>query len=271
MENDELLFSSRGGLRDGWLNVTWPFVRMRLFRERIELGWKVIRKADIQSVSRYEGWFSSGIRIVWGAKNSSVIFWTWDPVSVLMAFQANGYIQNSALRDVSARSTRYWLAATMAIVLAVVMVTLLSFHFASPDYESLESRRDFHKRQLEFKEICKTNQILKRDAREAYRYFSGFPTLAPGGLARWKEFPCSLVIRDGKIAGVFYHDYPFKSQPLPPRYSASESCPYFEKYPEYLTDEYIGSWLEDGSFVFQKKPSSSPVRDQRPAPPPDQQ
>jgi hypothetical protein len=89
MKEDCLIF--RGGLRDGWLNVTWPLVCLKVFPDRIQLAGMTIPKGEIQSLSRYEGWFSSGVRIAWGSKPRSIIFWTFDPSAVLSGLEHSGY------------------------------------------------------------------------------------------------------------------------------------------------------------------------------------
>jgi len=113
-----------------------------------------------------------------------------------------------------------------------------------------ESRHLFHRLQMEFKSRCERGVVGCR-IEEVLPLFGGLQSFG-GGTYSWKEWPCDLVVVHGVVAGVFYHDFPFKTQPVPSSYRLTHALPYFERHPEFLKDGYAGRWDGKGGYIFEK-------------------
>lgn len=127
------------------------------------------------------------------------------------------------------------LAAMIAIVATIIALVWVWPALREPAIGSLESRQDFHRRQLAFREICQKNSVVGKPVAEVNSLFSGYQPLGRDDTLSWREWPCALVIRHGKVAGVFYHDYPYKMQPLPSDFVTENASPFFERYPQYFS------------------------------------
>lgn len=150
--------------------------------------------------------------------------------------------------------------------LMVVLITVVAYverllrtvapHIDLPWSElgTVWDRTRFHRRQVEFQGRCDSRKLIGKQVERAFPFFGGRPPIL-GSYGKdwecgWKEWPCELIVRDGTIVGVFYHDYPYSSQPLPENSLLTHSKPYFERFPEHLRDDY--AW-DESTFLFEKK------------------
>jgi hypothetical protein len=130
--------------------------------------------------------------------------------------------------------------------LILLVVGSLVVRMTETTLGSVEHRLDFHRRQMDFKARCELNRVVGRPVENVYRYFGGEPSILFHGEdweCHWKDWPCELVVRDGVVRGVFYHDYPYSMQPLPENHETTHSLPYFERFPQYVTE----TWIWDNS------------------------
>jgi len=93
-----LTFSQIGGLRVGeapHLNVTWPFARLTvtetdLIASGLGRTW-TFPKNSIQSLRKYRGLFSTGLRIDSGAAPRLFVFWTFGFAALKQELERLGY------------------------------------------------------------------------------------------------------------------------------------------------------------------------------------
>lgn len=96
----QLRFS--GGARIGTANVTWPFARLKVSNDRIELnasifGNLVFRPEDIISIESYSGIMSVGLKINHRVPEykENVIFWTSkNPSKIIQKIRQTGFLDN---------------------------------------------------------------------------------------------------------------------------------------------------------------------------------
>ena len=125
--------------------------------------------------------------------------------------------------------------------MVLLMVASLVVRNTDTPLGSVEHRLDYHRRQMDFKDRF-ANGVVGKPVEDVYRYFGGESYVLFHGEdweCGWRDWPCELVVRDGVVRGVFYHDYPYSMQPLPENYDTTHSQPYFERFPQDLRDTWI--------------------------------
>ena len=97
-----MTFSQTGGLRIGTsylfaVNVTWPFAKLTVKETELALsclGWTwTLPKSSIQSLRKYKGFFSTGLRIEHSTarRPSFVVFWTFGFAALERELERCGY------------------------------------------------------------------------------------------------------------------------------------------------------------------------------------
>lgn len=87
----------RGGLRAGGLNLTWPFVTLKICNDSMVISVPgkrhVINKELIHSIELHQGMFSRGVKIIHHHEGleSPVIFWSFTARLVLEAARELGF------------------------------------------------------------------------------------------------------------------------------------------------------------------------------------
>jgi hypothetical protein len=84
-------YTQIGGARLGWTNVTWPFVKLEVYDDRICLFGSPILKSDIDKLTKHNGFFSTGLRIWRKNNDETLIFWTFDFSGLTKALLDSGY------------------------------------------------------------------------------------------------------------------------------------------------------------------------------------
>jgi hypothetical protein len=141
------------------------------------------------------------------------------------------------------------IAAAIGVVIVVIYVVV---RINEIPLGALEHRSQFHEKQLDFQDRVRANQVIGRAVEDVFDHVAGRPAVFSYGSdweCDWKYWPCELVVRGGIVRGVFYHDYPYTTQPLPEDYAATHSRPYFERHSGHLTSQY--GW-DNSTFRFHK-------------------
>ena len=97
-----MTFSQTGGARIGTsvlfaLSVTWPFARLTIKETELGVscfGWTwIFPKNSIQSLRKYSGFFSTGLRIEHSVARCPrfVVFWTFGFVTLKQELERCGY------------------------------------------------------------------------------------------------------------------------------------------------------------------------------------
>ena len=94
--------SETGGARIGMGNATWPFAKLKVTRNRLELnatilGSLIFRPSDIISIEPYSEIVKSGIRINHSVSsyNDKVIFWnSGDSAKLISKIKQTGFLDN---------------------------------------------------------------------------------------------------------------------------------------------------------------------------------
>lgn len=87
----------RGGLRAGGLNLTWPFVTLKICNGSMIIAvpgkQHLINKQQIHSIELHQGMFSQGVKIIHHHETleSPVIFWSFSARLILEAAREFGY------------------------------------------------------------------------------------------------------------------------------------------------------------------------------------
>ena len=148
------------------------------------------------------------------------------------------------------------ISVTLLVVWASVGFLVWHVRSSSDGSAFAEGRHSFHRQQLDFKAHCEKG-VVGRPLDEVLPAFGGFQSKDFAGKTySWKEWPCHLVVNEGVVEGVFYHDFPFRMQPVPADYRVTHALPYFERHPEFLREEYSGRWDNKGGYVFEKTATS---------------
>ncbi len=85
----------KGGARKGFVNVTWPFAKLKISKTHFELkafmiGDFFVSGKDVFSITSYSGLFSKGLHISYqqNGEKENIFFWTWqNPLTVIKEIQ----------------------------------------------------------------------------------------------------------------------------------------------------------------------------------------
>jgi len=96
--------SLNGGANIGWANATWPFAKLNVTSNRLELnayllGNFIFQPMDIISITPYSGrsFFQNGIKIIHNVENynKTIVFWTSENAnSVIYNIKHFGFLDN---------------------------------------------------------------------------------------------------------------------------------------------------------------------------------
>ena len=82
----------------GGSNATWPLVKLEIYSDKLILNCfffekVVLLKSEITGITKYKGFFSTGVAITHSNPNTNpfILFWSRSTQSLLTQFEAAGY------------------------------------------------------------------------------------------------------------------------------------------------------------------------------------
>src|ERR1700678_1236465 len=90
-------FVQTGGCRRGWFNTSWPFAKIIVSEDFIEIRAAGptchIAREEVSLIEEYQGVVSKGVRIWFSvdSKEMSIIFWTFRCEILASAVEARGH------------------------------------------------------------------------------------------------------------------------------------------------------------------------------------
>jgi hypothetical protein len=96
-----------GGARIGFANASYPFAKLKVSQNKLELNASVVGKLiflpeNIISIEPYDGFIGNGIRIIHNVPkyNSKVVFWCKsNPSGLIIQIRETGFLSNTAILD----------------------------------------------------------------------------------------------------------------------------------------------------------------------------
>ena len=84
-------YAQIGGVRRGWVNLSWPFANISVNTDRICISVGPINRTSIEKLTIHNGIFSTGLRIWRRGNSEKLIFWSRDIVELKKALVELNY------------------------------------------------------------------------------------------------------------------------------------------------------------------------------------
>ena len=95
----DLIYKGTGGLKYGYLNVTWPLAQIEIYQDKIRLRIRIpiiqgfsISKAELETIEPFQGFpgpIGKGIRLVF--RENTCIFWSFSRDKLIKILEKAGY------------------------------------------------------------------------------------------------------------------------------------------------------------------------------------